>query len=205
MRLARTGFVETRAGALDFRQGADATFAQARDQFDENGGRRNRITECAVPMLYLDSGPTGDGIERKVRQVGPQQVDQEAHVETARRNPIEASEFAFAFQHRQVKPARVTHQHRILAPLVEVVHDLGKAGRIGDIGIADTVYRLAVGRNRYARIDHCSKITRFVYLTVQNTDRAYFNHARLAGIKPGSFAVEGDRIQRQQWNRCGVV
>ena len=101
------GFAETFAGPFEFGQGANAGLAQARDQRDEDFSGGDRIAERAVALVNFDPGPAGDRVERKIRQVGRQQVDQEADVETTRRSPAEPGDFALALEHRQIEAARV--------------------------------------------------------------------------------------------------
>ena len=194
LRLAQGRFAKPFAGAFELRQGADSDLAQARNQRHENRRGSDRVAECAVPIVNIDLSPAGDGIEGKIGQVGRQQVDQETYVETAWLGPFETSQFALAFQHRQVETAGVTDQHRILAPVVEIPDDLVETPGVGDIGVANAVDRLAFGRYRHAGIDEFLEDAGLVDLAVHDAHRAELNHARLVGIEPGGLAVERDRI-----------
>ncbi len=196
LHFAHTGFAKSFAGAFEFGQGTNSGFAQAWNQRHENGGGGNRIAARAVAALNFYIGPAGDGIERKVGQIRRQQIHHKTHIETAWRSPAHAGQFAFAFQHRQIETAGTTDQYRIPAPGVEALDDFAKIAGLGDVGIANAVNDLIRGGYRHPRIDQFLKTLRLIDGAVHDAHRAELNHARLAGVESGGFAVKRNRVQR---------
>ncbi len=195
--LQRVG--ELPAGGFRLAKGADGSFAQVREQGEEQRRGDARIGQRIMPAARREAEMARERIEREPAEAGKAEFGQQARIEHAvRGRGGKARQLALPRENREVEADIVADQNRIARIGLECGIGHGEGGRIRHISIAQAVNRGGGGRDRRARIDLDLEGVRLIRMAGHEAHRADLQQAGLCGVEPGCLGVEDHRIQRKQ-------
>ena len=144
---------ERPAGALGLREGADAAFAQPRQQRQEDARAGEGVAAGRVPVGDLDIEPRGEAFQRVAGEIGLGDLGEQAGVETARPLPGEPGAFALAPHHREIEADGVADHDGVACVGAELRPHGGEIGGVGDRHIVEAMDAGRGGRDRLAGLD----------------------------------------------------
>ena len=163
------------------------------------------VRKSAMPVDDRNSEPAGQGLERPVRKVLAEHLDETADIEYSWRSPGCPAASAFRLEYGEVESKRVPDEDGRTQPGRKGLEGGGEVGSTCHILVPDPMNKGCTFGDRNVGLYQCRVGVIQVKIAARKTNCSDFDHAVLCGIQPGGFRIERDRRQRsERQGRCAV-
>ncbi len=189
------------AGALGFRQRADADGAQLRQQRQKDFRGRLRIAQRGVATGDGDAEPGGETFKRITGETGRGDLGQQPRAKGTRRRPRHAGARELPPEHGKIKTDGVADNHGPLDRRGNFRCDRRERRRIGDRRIVNAVNAAGGRRNGFARLHPPMQRRRGIEPAAGDLQRAELDDPGPGRIEPRRFRIDDQGVKRNERGR----